>query len=164
MLAIRMRKMGSKKRPFFRVVVIDSRTARDSSFVEIVGHYNPRTKPAKVEIDRERIDHWVGKGAQVSDTVRTLLKRHASKPASAARRGGGQGARRREQRSRRHRVGCEGARRFASAGLGDGDRSSRHDADRGDGGAARCRQADRTARPDDSGDANDRVDDRRANR
>ncbi len=80
MLAIRMRKMGSKKRPFFRVVVIDSRTARDSSFVEIVGHYNPRTKPAKVEIDRERINHWIGKGAQVSDTVRTLLKRHASKP------------------------------------------------------------------------------------
>ena len=82
MLAIRMRKMGSKKRPFFRVVVTDSRAARDSSFVEIVGHYNPRTKPAKVEIDRERINHWIGKGAQLSDTVRTLLKRHA--PASAA--------------------------------------------------------------------------------
>jgi small subunit ribosomal protein S16 len=80
MLVIRMRKMGSKKRPFFRVVVTDSRIARDSSFVEIVGHYNPRTKPAKVEIDRERIDHWVGKGAQLSDTVRTLLKRHATMP------------------------------------------------------------------------------------
>ncbi len=48
MVVIRMRKMGSKKRPFFRVVVTDSRIARDSSFVEIVGHYNPRTKPAKV--------------------------------------------------------------------------------------------------------------------
>ena len=57
-------------------MVTDSRTARDSSFVEIVGHYNPRLKPAKVEIDRERIDHWVGKGAQLSSTVRTLLKRH----------------------------------------------------------------------------------------
>jgi small subunit ribosomal protein S16 len=76
--------MGSKKRPFFRVVVTDSRIARDSSFVEIVGHYNPRTKPATVRIDRERIDHWVGKGAQLSDTVRTLLKRHLSAPASAA--------------------------------------------------------------------------------
>jgi small subunit ribosomal protein S16 len=76
--------MGSKKRPFFRVVVTDSRTARDSSFVEIVGHYNPRLKPAKVEIDRERIDHWVGKGAQLSSTVRTLLKRHVSAPAPAA--------------------------------------------------------------------------------
>jgi small subunit ribosomal protein S16 len=74
--------MGSKKRPFFRVVVTDSRVARDSRFVEIVGHYNPRLKPAKVEIDRERINHWVGKGAQLSDTVRTLLARHA--PASAA--------------------------------------------------------------------------------
>ena len=82
MVVIRMRKMGSKKRPFFRVVVTDSRIARDSSFVEIVGHYNPRTKPAKVEIDRERINHWLGKGAQLSDTVRTLLKRHA--PTSAA--------------------------------------------------------------------------------
>jgi small subunit ribosomal protein S16 len=81
-LVIRMRKMGSKKRPFFRVVVTDSRTARDSSFVEIVGHYNPRSKPAKVVIDRERISHWVGKGAKLSDTVRTLLKRHASSTAS----------------------------------------------------------------------------------
>ena len=76
MVVIRMRKMGSKKRPFFRVVVIDSRAARDSSFVEIVGHYNPRAKPAKVEISRDRIDYWVGKGAQLSDTVRTLLKRY----------------------------------------------------------------------------------------
>jgi small subunit ribosomal protein S16 len=84
MLAIRMRKMGSKKRPFFRVVVIDSRMARDGSFVEIVGHYNPRTKPAKVEVDRERITYWVGKGAKLSDTVRTLLKRHISAPASAS--------------------------------------------------------------------------------
>jgi small subunit ribosomal protein S16 len=79
-----MRKMGSKKRPFFRVVVTDSRIARDSSFVEIVGHYNPRTKPAKVDINRERIDHWVGKGAQLSDTVRTLLKRHVTAPAADA--------------------------------------------------------------------------------
>jgi small subunit ribosomal protein S16 len=76
--------MGSKKRPFFRVVVTDSRIARDSSFVEIVGHYNPRTKPAKVQIDRERIDHWVAKGAQLSDTVRTLLKRHLTASTSGA--------------------------------------------------------------------------------
>jgi small subunit ribosomal protein S16 len=76
--------MGSKKRPFFRVVVTDSRAARDSSFVEIVGHYNPRTKPAKVEIQRDRIDYWVGKGAQLSDTVRTLLKGHMSAPAAEA--------------------------------------------------------------------------------
>ena len=81
MLVVRMRKAGSKKRPFFRVVVTDSRAARDSSFVEIVGHYNPRTKPAKVTIERDRIDYWVGKGAQLSDTVRTLLAHHLSAPA-----------------------------------------------------------------------------------
>jgi small subunit ribosomal protein S16 len=84
MLVVRMRKAGSKKRPFFRVVVTDSRTARDSSFVEIVGHYNPRTKPAKVTIDRERIGYWVGKGARLSDTVRTLLARHVTAPAAEA--------------------------------------------------------------------------------
>jgi small subunit ribosomal protein S16 len=84
MLIIRLRKMGSKKRPFFRLVVTDSRTARDSSFVEIVGHYNPRLKPAKVEIDRERIDHWIRRGARLSDTVRTLMKRHATSTAPPA--------------------------------------------------------------------------------
>jgi len=84
MLAIRMRKMGSKKRPFFRVVVTDSRAARDSSFVEVLGHYNPRTKPAKVQIARDRVDYWVGKGAQLSDTVRTLLKRHVTTAAPVA--------------------------------------------------------------------------------
>src|ERR1700687_6450640 len=83
MLVVRMRKAGSKKRPFFRVVVTDSRAARDSSFVEIVGHYNPRTKPAKVTIERDRIDYWVSKGAQLSDTVRTLLARHLTAPAAA---------------------------------------------------------------------------------
>ena len=84
MLTIRMRMMGSKKRPFFRVVVTDSRTPRDGSFVEVVGHYNPRTKPAKVEMNRERISYWVGKGAHLSDTVRTLLTRHAPVAAPAA--------------------------------------------------------------------------------
>jgi len=77
-----MRKAGSKKRPFFRVVVTDSRAARDSSFVEIVGHYNPRTKPAVVKIDRERIGYWQGKGAKLSNTVRTLLARHMTAPAA----------------------------------------------------------------------------------
>ncbi len=84
MLVIRMRRAGSKKRPFYRVVVTDSRTARDSSFVEIVGHYDPRARPAKVTIDRERIGHWVGKGAKLSDTVRTLLARHVTAPAETS--------------------------------------------------------------------------------
>ena len=87
MLVIRLRRTGSKKRPFFRVVVTDSRAARDSSFVEVLGHYNPRTKPAKVEIARDRVDFWVGKGAQLSDTVRTLLKRHVTAPAPVADKG-----------------------------------------------------------------------------
>ena len=75
MLAIRLRRTGSKKRPFFRVVVTDSRTARDSRFVEIHGHYNPRTVPETLKIDRERLAHWVKTGAQQSDTVRTLVAR-----------------------------------------------------------------------------------------
>jgi small subunit ribosomal protein S16 len=84
MVAIRLRRAGSKKRPFFRVVVTDSRAARDSSFVEILGHYNPRTKPAIVVIDRERVDYWIKKGAQPSDTVRTLMVRHMAAPPEAA--------------------------------------------------------------------------------
>ena len=62
MVAIRLRRAGSKKRPFFRVVVTDSRAARDSSFVEILGHYNPRTKPALVQVDKERVDFWIKQG------------------------------------------------------------------------------------------------------
>ena len=62
MVVIRLRRAGSKKRPFFRVVVTDSRAARDSSFVEILGHYNPRTKPALVEVDQERVDYWIKQG------------------------------------------------------------------------------------------------------
>jgi len=81
MLAIRLRRTGSKKRPFFRVVVTDSRTARDSSFVEVVGHYNPRTKPETLDLQRDRFDYWVKAGAVPSDTVRTLVARM---PAPAA--------------------------------------------------------------------------------
>jgi len=83
MVTIRLRRAGSKKRPFFRVVVTDSRAARDSSFVEILGHYNPRSKPAVVRVDKERVEYWLGKGAQPSDSVRTLIKRHLT-PAPAA--------------------------------------------------------------------------------
>lgn len=84
MVVIRMRRAGSKKRPFFRVVVTDSRAARDSSFVEILGYYNPRTKPAIVKVDRERVDFWMKRGAQPSDSVRTLLARHLTPEPVAA--------------------------------------------------------------------------------
>ena len=89
MVAIRLRRAGSNKRPYFRIVVTDSRAARDSSFVEILGHYNPRTKPALVDVKKERVDYWISKGAQPSDSVRTLMARHltpvpAAAPAEAA--------------------------------------------------------------------------------
>ena len=91
MVAIRLRRAGSKKRPFFRVVVTDSRAARDSRFVEILGHYNPRTTPALVDVRKDRVDYWISKGAQPSDSVRTLIARHltvkaepAAPPASSA--------------------------------------------------------------------------------
>ena len=76
MLAIRMRRLGAKKRPFFRVVVIDSHAARDGRSVEVLGHYNPTSQPETLVINRDRLNHWLSKGAQPSDTVRTLLGRH----------------------------------------------------------------------------------------
>jgi small subunit ribosomal protein S16 len=79
MLAIRMRRVGAKKRPFFRVVVAESTAAREGAFVEILGHYDPRSKPAKVTIDRERVAYWIGKGAKPSNTVKTLMARHMPK-------------------------------------------------------------------------------------
>ena len=84
MLTIRLRRTGSKKRPFFRVVVTDSRAARDSSFVEVLGFYNPRTKPETLDIDRTRLDHWLKTGARPSDTVRTLVSRMPPAPAATA--------------------------------------------------------------------------------
>lgn len=77
-----MRRVGSKKKPYFRVVVTEARAARESSFVENVGTYHPRSKPAKVEIDRERVRHWLAKGARPSDSVRTLLQKHVTRDLS----------------------------------------------------------------------------------
>jgi small subunit ribosomal protein S16 len=75
MLVIRLTRTGSKKKPFYRIIVTESRTARDSSYVEVLGHYNPRTTPETLDIKRERFDHWVQAGATPSDTVRTLVAR-----------------------------------------------------------------------------------------
>ena len=79
MLTIRMRRTGSKKRPFFRVVVSEARSKKEGEFVEVLGFYNPRTKPAVVEINKDRIAHWISKGARPSDSVRTLLARHLTR-------------------------------------------------------------------------------------
>ena len=83
MLAIRMTRVGSKKKPYFRVVVTEARTSRESDFVENLGTYNPRSKPAQVDINKERIEHWLKQGAQPSDSVRTLLAKHLSRDLSA---------------------------------------------------------------------------------
>ena len=84
MLSIRMTRMGSKKKPSFRVVVAEARTALNSDVVENLGTYNPRSKPAKVELNKERVQHWLSKGAKPSDSVRTLLGKHLSRDLSAA--------------------------------------------------------------------------------
>jgi small subunit ribosomal protein S16 len=70
-----MRRAGSKNRPFYRIVVTESASARDGRFIEVLGHYDPRKKPEKLEVDRERLAHWLGTGAQPSDTLRTLIDR-----------------------------------------------------------------------------------------
>jgi small subunit ribosomal protein S16 len=75
MLSIRLRRTGSTKRPYYRVVVADSRAWRDGRFIEVLGHYDPRRNPAVVKIDADRAKHWIGKGARATDTVRSLLKR-----------------------------------------------------------------------------------------
>ncbi len=75
MVTIRMRRHGAKKSPFYRMVVIDSHSASDGRALEVVGHYDPKTKPESLRVERERIQHWVDRGAQLSDTVRSLLAR-----------------------------------------------------------------------------------------
>jgi small subunit ribosomal protein S16 len=84
MLVIRMRRMGSTKRPYFRVVVTESSQPRDSRFVEILGHYDPKVKPEKLDLNHERLAYWISKGAQPSATVRTLAARHPAPPPAAA--------------------------------------------------------------------------------
>ncbi|MDR1354114.1 MAG: 30S ribosomal protein S16 [Oscillospiraceae bacterium] len=72
---IRLKRMGAKKAPFYRLVVADIRSPRDGRFIEEIGSYNPCTNPATIKIDRERVDYWLSKGAQPTDTVKSLLKK-----------------------------------------------------------------------------------------
>ena len=72
---IRLRRMGAKKAPFYRVVVADSRYPRDGRFIEVVGTYNPMTNPSEIKIDTEKVQEWIAKGAQPTDSVKALLKR-----------------------------------------------------------------------------------------
>ncbi|MBN6090319.1 30S ribosomal protein S16 [Lactobacillus delbrueckii] len=70
---IRMRRMGAKRKPFYRIVVADSRAPRDGRFIEEVGYYNPVSQPKELKLDEDKIFEWLKKGAQPSDTVRSLL-------------------------------------------------------------------------------------------
>ncbi len=84
MQVIRMRRVGSKKRPFFRIVVTEHSAPRDGAFLEVLGTYNPRTNPEALTLKRDRIAYWVSKGAQPSDTVRTLMSRAPEAPGAEA--------------------------------------------------------------------------------
>ncbi len=77
---IRLARTGARKQPQYRIVVIEKERARNGRCAEIVGTYNPRTSPAKLELRRDRIDYWVSKGAQLSGTVSKLLSRPAVRP------------------------------------------------------------------------------------
>lgn len=72
---IRLKRMGAKKAPFYRVVVADSRSPRDGRFVEEIGYYNPITEPSTIKLDEEKVQKWVKNGAQPTDTVKKLIEK-----------------------------------------------------------------------------------------
>ena len=78
MLCIRLARTGAKKKPSYRVVVIEKERARDGRFLEILGHYNPTTNPIELKVDQDRYQYWVGQGAQPSGTVTRLLSHPAA--------------------------------------------------------------------------------------
>ena len=75
MVKIRLKRLGAKKNPFYRIVVADARTKRDGKSIEQIGTYNPNTDPAEIKVDLEAAKSWIAKGAQPTDTVRALLKK-----------------------------------------------------------------------------------------
>ena len=75
MVKIRLRRMGAKKAPFYRIVVADSRYPRDGRFIEEIGYYNPILEPVELKVDAEKAKKWIGNGAQPTDTVKALLKK-----------------------------------------------------------------------------------------
>lgn len=81
---IRLKRMGARKQPHYRVVVIEKERARNGRPVEVVGTYNPRTNPATVEVKRERVDYWVSKGAKMSDRVSKIMSRPVAATTSVA--------------------------------------------------------------------------------
>jgi len=75
LVKIRLTRLGAHKRPFYRIIVADAKARRDGPFIEILGTYNPLVEPSKIEVDVERAKHWIGQGAQPSDTVKRLLQK-----------------------------------------------------------------------------------------
>ena len=75
MVKIRLKRVGAKKQPFYRVVVADSRSPRNGRFIEEIGYYNPLTNPAEIKIDAEKATKWIANGAQPTETVKALLKK-----------------------------------------------------------------------------------------
>ncbi len=82
MLMIRLARFGAKKKPFYRVVVIEKERARNGRSLEVLGHYNPLTTPAKLVLERDRLEYWTKNGAQMSDTVKRLVEKNPA-PAEA---------------------------------------------------------------------------------
>lgn len=76
MVKIRLRRMGAKRNPFYRIVVADSRFPRDGRFIEEIGYYNPMEEPSVVKVDADKAKEWMSKGAQPTDTVKSLFKKH----------------------------------------------------------------------------------------
>lgn len=77
-LKLRLTRMGSKKRPFYRIVALDSATRRDGRALEFLGYYNPMTEPVELKVDLDKVKHWMDQGAKPSDTVKSLLKKAAA--------------------------------------------------------------------------------------
>lgn len=84
MVKIRLRRVGAKKKPSYRIIVADSRNARDGRFIETLGTYNPLADPVEIKVDIAKAKEWIGKGAQPTDTVRALLKKAETKAAAAS--------------------------------------------------------------------------------
>ena len=75
MVRLRLTRLGAKGKPFYRIIAADSRSPRDGRFIEQLGHFNPMTEPNDLKVDLERVDYWIGVGAQPSDTVSSLISK-----------------------------------------------------------------------------------------
>jgi len=74
-VAIRLRRGGTKKKPFYRIVAVDSRRKRDGAVLEVIGYYDPKTEPPTIKVEMEKYNYWIEKGAKVSETVKNLVKK-----------------------------------------------------------------------------------------